>query len=152
MEYAGAHHENLNGTGYPHRLKKDDLSIPARILGLADRFEGISAPDRPYRKTKMTLSGALGIMHKMRDDEHIDPDLFDLFINKKIYMDYARRHLAAGINRLRLIVFLVLSFFEQAKFFFRRFFNFRIFNNISGLVFCFSAMALCCTANSKSPL
>lgn len=93
VEYAGAHHENLNGTGYPHRLKKDDLSIPARILGLADRFEGISAPDRPYRKTKMTLSGALGIMHKMRDDEHIDPDLFDLFINKKIYMDYARRHL-----------------------------------------------------------
>ena len=97
VEYAGAHHENLNGTGYPHRLKKEDLSIPARILGLADRFEGISAPDRPYRKTKMTLSSALIIMHKMRDDEHIDSDLFDLFINKKIYMDYARRHLPSEL-------------------------------------------------------
>lgn len=93
VEYAGSHHENMNGTGYPNQLRGEQMSLPARILGIADRFEGISAPDRPYRAVKMTLSRVMKIMHAMRDDQHIDPDLFDVFTRRKVYMDYARRHL-----------------------------------------------------------
>ena len=93
VEYAGSHHENMNGTGYPNQLRGEDMSLPARILGIADRFEGISAPDRPYRAVKMTLSRVMKIMTAMRDDKHIDPDLFDLFTRRKVYMTYARRHL-----------------------------------------------------------
>ena len=93
VEYAGSHHENINGTGYPNRLRGDQMSVPARILGIADRFEGISAPDRPYRAVKMTLSRVMKIMTAMRDDEHIDPDLFEVFERRKVYLDYARRHL-----------------------------------------------------------
>ena len=93
VEYAGSHHENMNGTGYPNKLRGEQMSVQARILGIADRFEGISAPDRPYRAVKMTLSRVMRIMHAMRDDNHIDADLFDVFLRRKVYMDYARRHL-----------------------------------------------------------
>ena len=94
VEYAGSHHENINGTGYPNKLTGDAMSLPAKILGIADRFEGLSAPDRPYRKTKMTLSGALRILKLMRDNGEIDPQLTDFFLNEKIYLVYA---LTAGI-------------------------------------------------------
>ena len=93
VEYAGSHHENMNGTGYPNKLRGEQMSVQARILGIADRFEGISAPDRPYRAVKMTLSRVMRIMHAMRDDNHIDADLFEVFLRRKVYMDYARRHL-----------------------------------------------------------
>ncbi len=93
VEYAGAHHENINGTGYPNKITGDMMSLPAKILGIADRFEGLSAPDRPYRKKKMTLSGALRIIRAMRDDGEIDRDLTDYFFDKKIYMAYAKKHL-----------------------------------------------------------
>lgn len=93
VEYAGSHHENMNGTGYPNKLRGEQMSIQARILGIADRFEGISAPDRPYRAVKMTLSRVMKIMTAMRDDNHIDADLFEVFLRRKVYMDYARRHL-----------------------------------------------------------
>ena len=97
VEYAGSHHENMNGTGYPNKLRGEQMSVPARILGIADRFEGISAPDRPYRAVKMTLSRVMKIMTAMRDDDHIDADLFDVFVRRKVYMDYARRHLPAEL-------------------------------------------------------
>ena len=93
VEYAGSHHENINGTGYPNKLRGEQMSIPARILGIADRFEGISAPDRPYRAVKMTLSRVMRIMNAMCDEEHIDPDLFAIFVRRKVYMEYARLHL-----------------------------------------------------------
>ncbi|MGI9338098.1 MAG: HD domain-containing phosphohydrolase [Gammaproteobacteria bacterium] len=93
VEYAGSHHENINGTGYPNKITGDAMSIPAKILGIADRFEGLSAPDRPYRKTKMKLSGALRILKLMRDDGEIDPELTDFFLGEKIYLAYAKKHL-----------------------------------------------------------
>lgn len=97
VEYAGSHHENMNGTGYPNKLRGEQMSVPARILGIADRFEGISAPDRPYRAVKMTLSRVMKIMTAMRDDNHIDADLFHIFTKRKVYMDYARRHLPENL-------------------------------------------------------
>jgi HD-GYP domain-containing protein (c-di-GMP phosphodiesterase class II) len=92
-EYAAAHHERLNGTGYPKGLKGDQISLQSRILALADVFEALTAKDRPYKKGK-TLSEALKIMSFMVKDGHIDPDLFDLFITERIHMQYAREELS----------------------------------------------------------
>ena len=93
-EYAAGHHERMDGKGYPHGLNRDQLSIPARIMVIADIFEALTAPDRPYRKPG-TLSWAIEIMHRMKLDNHIDGDLFDLFLSEKVYLAYARKHLAA---------------------------------------------------------
>jgi len=91
-EYAGTHHETMIGTGYPRKLSKKDLSIPARIMALADIFEALTASDRPYKKAK-TLSESLKIMSFMVKDEHIDGDIFELFLNSGVYMEYAEAHL-----------------------------------------------------------
>jgi len=91
-EIAGGHHEKMDGTGYPKRLKRDDMSLPARMMAIADIFEALTAADRPYKKAK-TLNEALGIMATMCRDAHIDPDLFGLFINAQIYLQYAERFL-----------------------------------------------------------
>ena len=94
-EYAAGHHERMDGTGYPRGLKRDQLPIPARIVAIADIFEALTAPDRPYRKPG-TLSWAINIMHRMKLDNHIDGDLFDLFLSSGVYADYAKKHLAAS--------------------------------------------------------
>lgn len=91
-EYAGGHHERMDGQGYPNHLTRDQLSIPARIMGIADIFEALSAGDRPYKKAK-TLSESLRILGFMKKDGHIDPDLFNLFIREKVYLDYANNYL-----------------------------------------------------------
>lgn len=91
-EYAGGHHERMDGKGYPKGLTRDQMSLPARMMGIADIFEALSAKDRPYKKGK-TLSECLFILGKMKLDHHIDPDLFDLFVRKKIYLEYAQRYL-----------------------------------------------------------
>ncbi len=94
-EFAGAHHETMIGTGYPRRLEKEDMSIPARIMAIADIFEALTAADRPYKKAK-TLSEALRIMSFMRNDKHIDAELFDLFLTSGIYTQYAEAFLESG--------------------------------------------------------
>ena len=91
-EYAGTHHETLNGTGYPRQLNKDELSIPARIMAIADIFEALTASDRPYKKGK-TLSEAIRIMGFMKKDQHIDGELFELFLTSGIYKEYAEKYL-----------------------------------------------------------
>ncbi|MDX1595044.1 MAG: HD domain-containing phosphohydrolase, partial [Gammaproteobacteria bacterium] len=77
-EFAGGHHEKMDGTGYPRGLKREEMSLQARIMGIADIFEALTAADRPYKKAK-TLSESLRIMGFMKKDNHIDPDLFDVF-------------------------------------------------------------------------
>jgi HD-GYP domain-containing protein (c-di-GMP phosphodiesterase class II) len=94
-EIAGGHHEKMDGTGYPKRLRREQMSLPARMMAIADIFEALTAADRPYKKAK-TLSEALGIMANMCRDAHIDPQLFELFINAQIYLQYARRFLEPG--------------------------------------------------------
>uniref|UniRef100_Q31JE4 Metal dependent phosphohydrolase n=1 Tax=Hydrogenovibrio crunogenus (strain DSM 25203 / XCL-2) TaxID=317025 RepID=Q31JE4_HYDCU len=91
-EYAGGHHERMDGKGYPNQLTREDLSIPARIMGIADIFEALSAGDRPYKKAK-SLSECLRILGFMKQDGHIDPDLFNLFIREKVYLTYAKAYL-----------------------------------------------------------
>ncbi|MSP81371.1 MAG: GAF domain-containing protein [Alphaproteobacteria bacterium] len=91
-EYAGGHHEKMNGTGFPRGLRREQMSIPARMMAIADIFEALTAGDRPYKKAK-TLSESMAIMAQMRDADHIDPDLFELFVTADVYLDYARRFL-----------------------------------------------------------
>jgi HD-GYP domain-containing protein (c-di-GMP phosphodiesterase class II) len=91
-EFAGAHHETMIGTGYPRGLKKEEMSIPARIMAIADIFEALTAADRPYKKPK-TLSEALRIMSFMRNDQHIDADLFELFLTSGVCQAYAEKYL-----------------------------------------------------------
>jgi HD-GYP domain-containing protein (c-di-GMP phosphodiesterase class II) len=91
-EIAGGHHEKMDGTGYPKRLARDQMSLTARMMAIADIFEALTAADRPYKKGK-TLSEALKIMSFMRRDRHVDPDLFDLFLTSGVYRKYAERFL-----------------------------------------------------------
>ena len=91
-EYAGTHHETLVGSGYPRRLTKDELSVPARIMAIADIFEALTASDRPYKKAK-TLSESVMILAKFKKDHHIDAELFDLFLRSGVYLRYAERYL-----------------------------------------------------------
>jgi len=91
-EYAGGHHERMDGKGYPRGLTREQMSIPARMMGIADIFEALTARDRPYKKAK-TLTESLHILGKMKMDHHVDPDIFDLFIREKIYLKYALQFL-----------------------------------------------------------
>jgi HD-GYP domain-containing protein (c-di-GMP phosphodiesterase class II) len=91
-QYAAAHHEKIDGTGYPMGLAGDKLSRQSRIIAIADIFEALTARDRPYKKGK-SLAEALKIMESMAKDKHIDADLFELFIKEKIYSDYASHEL-----------------------------------------------------------
>lgn len=92
-EYAGGHHERMDGKGYPRGLTRDQMSVQARVMGIADIFEALTAKDRPYKKGK-TLTESLTILGKLKLGGHIDPDLFDVFIHERVYLDYARQFLA----------------------------------------------------------
>jgi HD-GYP domain-containing protein (c-di-GMP phosphodiesterase class II) len=91
-EFAGGHHEKMDGTGYPNGLTRDRMSIPARMVAIADVFEALTASDRPYKKA-MGLSQSLTILGRMKLEGHVDPDLFDVFIHDKIYLKYAEKYL-----------------------------------------------------------
>lgn len=89
---AGAHHEKLDGTGYPRGLRGDQIGLPARIMAVADIFEALSARDRPYKKA-MALRQAVSILRAMARDGHIDADIVELFVRSGLVLDYARKHL-----------------------------------------------------------
>jgi HD-GYP domain-containing protein (c-di-GMP phosphodiesterase class II) len=92
-EFAGGHHEKMDGSGYPRGLTGEQMSLQARIMAIADIFEALTAKDRPYKEGK-TLSEALHILGLMTEEHHIDPDLFRLFIKQQIYRQYADSHLS----------------------------------------------------------
>jgi HD-GYP domain-containing protein (c-di-GMP phosphodiesterase class II) len=92
-EYAGGHHERMDGKGYPRGLTREQMSVQARVMGIADIFEALTAKDRPYKKGK-TLTESLVILGNLKLGGHIDPDLFDIFIREKIYLDYAKQFLS----------------------------------------------------------
>ncbi|PTB82655.1 phosphohydrolase, partial [Pseudidiomarina aestuarii] len=91
-EFAGGHHERMDGNGYPRGLTKEQMSIPARIMGIADVFEALTAPERSYKKP-MPLSQSLTIMGRMVENNHLDADLFRLFVDKQVYLNYAQEFL-----------------------------------------------------------
>ena len=94
-EYSGGHHERMDGKGYPRGLTREQMSVQARIMGIADIFEALTAKDRPYKVGK-TLSESLHILGKFKLNGHIDPDLFDVFVREKVYLKYAEQFLDAA--------------------------------------------------------
>lgn len=92
-DMAGSHHERMDGNGYPRRLSAEQLSLPARMMAIADIFEALTAVDRPYKRGK-TLSESLMLMANMCRNGHIDPDLFRLFICHDLPRQYGERFLA----------------------------------------------------------
>jgi HD-GYP domain-containing protein (c-di-GMP phosphodiesterase class II) len=91
-EYAGGHHERMDGKGYPRGLTRNEMSPQARMMAIADIFEALTARDRPYKPPK-PLSESLRIMGFMMKEGHIDPDLFKIFVRDKVYLRYAERFL-----------------------------------------------------------
>ena len=91
-ELAGGHHEKMDGSGYPKRLRREQMSLPARMMAIADIFEALTAIDRPYKQGK-TLSQAIAIMARMRDEQHIDAELFALFLQSGVYAEYGKQFL-----------------------------------------------------------
>ena len=94
-EFAGGHHEKMDGTGYPKGLKADQMSPQAKIMAIADIYEALTAADRPYKDGKK-LSQAMRIMGFMKNDYHIDEDLFEIFVNSGVYKKYAEDHVASN--------------------------------------------------------
>jgi HD-GYP domain-containing protein (c-di-GMP phosphodiesterase class II) len=80
----------MDGSGYPRKLRREEMSLEARMMAIADVFEALTAVDRPYKKGKM-LSEAVKIMGFMKKDQHIDAELFELFLTSGIYLEYAQR-------------------------------------------------------------
>ncbi len=95
-EYAGGHHERMDGKGYPRGLFAGDMSVPARVIAIADVFEALTATDRPYKRGKK-LSETMKIMGNMKRDNHLDPDLFDHFVTSGVYRRYAERYLSPDL-------------------------------------------------------
>lgn len=91
-EYAGGHHERMDGKGYPRGLTREQMSVQARVMGIADIFEALTSADRPYKKVK-SLTESLHILGKFKLNGHVDPDLFDVFVREKVYLDFARKFL-----------------------------------------------------------
>lgn len=98
-EYAGGHHERVDGKGFPKGLVKDEMSVQARIMAIADVFEALTARDRPY-KDPMKLSEVVSILKKMSETGHIDPDLYDVFIEQSVHIKYANEFLLHEQNDL----------------------------------------------------
>jgi len=90
---AGAHHEKLDGSGYPLHLKKKDLNIQARILAIADIFEALSAQDRPYKNPK-TLSQTINVLEQMGKNKLLDNDIITIFFKSDTHLEYAKKYLA----------------------------------------------------------
>ncbi|MCP5277847.1 MAG: GAF domain-containing protein [Thiobacillus sp.] len=91
-EYAGGHHERMDGKGYPKGLNGAQMSVQARIMAIADIFEALTASDRPYKEAK-PLSECLAIMDRMAREGHIDPDIYAVFVGQGIHLSYAREFL-----------------------------------------------------------
>ena len=91
-EYASGHHEKMDGTGYPRGVYGADMSVPARIMAIADVFEALTAQDRPYKSGKK-LSEAMRIMGFMKKDNHLDPEIFDHFVRSGLYRKYGEKFL-----------------------------------------------------------
>lgn len=89
---AGGHHETMDGKGYPRRLTKEEIDVRARMIAVADIFEALTASDRPYKSAK-TLTEAMAIMEDLKDRHHIDPDVYDLFIQEEVHLKYAKKYL-----------------------------------------------------------
>ena len=83
-EIAGAHHEKINGSGYPNQLVGSDIPVPAKMMTISDIFDALTASDRPYKKA-MPVTRALDILGFEVKAGNIDRELHDMFVDAKVY-------------------------------------------------------------------
>jgi HD-GYP domain-containing protein (c-di-GMP phosphodiesterase class II) len=83
-EIAGAHHEKLNGTGYPHGLTSDRIPLQSKIMTIADIYDALTARDRPYKKA-VPIERALAILGFEVKDGNVDPELVKAFVDGEVY-------------------------------------------------------------------
>ena len=83
-EIARAHHEKLNGTGYPYKLRGDQIPLPTKMMTICDIFDALTASDRPYKRA-VPIPRALSILEDCVRASELDPDLFRVFHEEKIY-------------------------------------------------------------------
>ena len=86
---AGAHHEKLDGTGYPHGLRSDAIPIPARMMAIADIYDALTANDRPYKKA-MPVEKALEILGADVRRGQLDSGLFEVFVSARVWAQTMR--------------------------------------------------------------
>lgn len=84
---ASSHHEKIDGTGYPRGLKGEEISIQARVLAILDIFEALTARDRPY-KPAISVERAIEILEKEVEVNHLDKNLFEIFMKENIFELY----------------------------------------------------------------
>ena len=93
-EIALKHHEKLDGSGYPNRLTAGDIPIQAKMMAIADIYDALTASDRPYKKA-LPAERALSILDDEAKHNKIDPELFRLFVEKRIYEQVGTGSVAA---------------------------------------------------------
>jgi HD-GYP domain-containing protein (c-di-GMP phosphodiesterase class II) len=81
---AGAHHEKLDGTGYPRRLRAEEIPVQSKMMSVADIYDALTASDRPYKKA-VPLDKALGILDFSVKDGHLDGELVRIFKDAKVW-------------------------------------------------------------------
>ncbi len=89
--FAGAHHEFINGKGYPLGLKGDEIPFEGKLMAVTDIAEALTAADRPYKKA-MPLNVVYKILRSMAKDGELDGDLVELFINESVYDKYKEQY------------------------------------------------------------
>ena len=89
--FAGAHHEFINGKGYPLGLKGDEIPFEGKLMAVTDIAEALTASDRPYKKA-MPLETVYRILRSMAGNGELDNDMVELFINEEIYKTYQEKH------------------------------------------------------------
>ena len=89
--FAGAHHEFINGKGYPLGLKGDEIPFEGKLMAVTDIAEALTASDRPYKKA-MPLETVYRILRSMAKNGELDNDMVELFINEEIYKTYQEKH------------------------------------------------------------
>ncbi|MBN1541531.1 HD domain-containing protein, partial [candidate division KSB1 bacterium] len=88
-DIAYAHHEKLDGKGYPRGLSADEIPLPSKIMTIADIYDALTAWDRPYKKA-VQEERALEIIGFEVKEGKLDADLFDIFVRTKVYQSVAR--------------------------------------------------------------
>jgi HD-GYP domain-containing protein (c-di-GMP phosphodiesterase class II) len=90
---ARAHHEKLDGTGYPYKLRSDEIPLPAKMMTICDIYDALTAADRPYKRA-VPIDRALSILNECAKNGEVDAELVKLFTDAKIYE--RTNHLAAA--------------------------------------------------------
>jgi len=93
--FAGAHHECLDGTGYPLGLRGDEIPFEGKLMAVTDIAEALTSADRPYKRA-MPLDEVYRVLRSLAEKGKLDRDLVELFITENVYGAYKRKYESEG--------------------------------------------------------